>query len=166
MPDHNYSQKSLGKLDAADPDLKRLFLRVGPRFPNTILETIRSMEQQRKNVEKGVSKTMDSKHLKIPAEAVDASPDPLEWPSVGKLLKRIETVAANLSKPERDEITALVLQTMKDFGRWYYFGGYVLGVADELGIDVRWGGDWNSNRKVDDQSFDDLPHFELRKRTG
>lgn len=162
MPSHNYGQQSLSRLDAAHPDLKRLFLRIGTRFPNTVLETVRSLEQQRKNVEKGVSKTMDSKHVRIPAEAVDAAPDPLEWPSLGKLLKRIETVAGNLSKPERDEIMALVGETLKDHARWYYFGGYVCGVADEVGIPIRWGGDWNGNRKVDDQTFDDLPHFELR----
>ncbi len=37
----------------------------------------------------------------------------------------------------------------------------VLAKAKELGIDIRWGGDWNCNGKEDD-SFVDLPHFELR----
>jgi hypothetical protein len=38
----------------------------------------------------------------------------------------------------------------------------VLVTAAELGIKIRWGGDWNSNG-VEDESFYDLPHFELRK---
>lgn len=161
MANHHYSPKSLGKLDTARPELKNLFLRVGTRFPNTILETLRTLEMQRKNVEKGVSKTMDSRHLRVPSEAVDAAPDPLEWPQIGKLLKRIESVAGSLAKPERDEIMALVNEYTKDVSRWYYFGGYVLGTADEMGIPIRWGGDWNGNRNIDDQTFDDLPHFEL-----
>lgn len=44
---------------------------------------------------------------------------------------------------------------------FYCFGGFVLGVAAMMGIDLRWGGDWNMNQDVHDQSFFDLPHFEL-----
>ena len=48
-----------------------------------------------------------------------------------------------------------------DKQRFYHFGGYVLGVANELGIKIRWGGDWNGNLNLKDQNFFDLPHFEL-----
>jgi len=41
------------------------------------------------------------------------------------------------------------------------FAGYVLGVADEMGIKLRWGGDWNMNFETADNNFDDLWHFEL-----
>ena len=30
-----------------------------------------------------------------------------------------------------------------------------------LGVRLRWGGDWDSDLEVDDNDFDDLPHFEL-----
>lgn len=43
----------------------------------------------------------------------------------------------------------------------YHFAGYVMRVAEELGINIRWGGDWDSDRDVLDQSFNDLVHFEL-----
>lgn len=167
MADHHYSQKSLGKLEKAHPKLYKLFIRVGQLFPNTILETERSEEQQRKNVEKGVSKTMKSKHLvgegiRDKAHAVDAAPDPVGWPQSGKLKKRIEAVAGNLAKPQEDEIMALVGEYVKDVARWYYFGGFVQGVAAERDIDIRWGGDWDSDRQINDQTFDDLPHFEIR----
>jgi len=46
--------------------------------------------------------------------------------------------------------------------RFYHFAGYVLGIADKLGIDLRWGGDWDSDKDFSDQTFNDLPHFELR----
>ena len=37
----------------------------------------------------------------------------------------------------------------------------ILPLAKELGIPVRWGGDWNMNGKTSDESFVDMPHYEL-----
>tara|TARA_R110002020_G_scaffold404194_1_gene614261 strand:- start:89 stop:484 length:396 start_codon:yes stop_codon:yes gene_type:complete len=48
-----------------------------------------------------------------------------------------------------------------DRERFHLFAGYVLGVASGMGITLRWGGDWNMNFEVDDNKFDDFPHFEL-----
>jgi len=45
--------------------------------------------------------------------------------------------------------------------RFYAFGGYVKGVAAVMGIRIRWGGDWDGDNDFDDQSFNDLVHFEL-----
>jgi len=50
-----------------------------------------------------------------------------------------------------------------DTARFYYFAGYVKGVADQLGIKIRFGGDWNQNTQVKDETFLDLVHFELIK---
>ncbi len=49
----------------------------------------------------------------------------------------------------------------QDTIRFYHFGGYVKGVADMMGVKIRWGGDWDGDLDLKDQSFDDLPHFEL-----
>ena len=49
-----------------------------------------------------------------------------------------------------------------DSKRFYYFAGIVMGVADSMGIDIRWGGDWSGDNDFKDQTFHDLPHFELR----
>ena len=49
----------------------------------------------------------------------------------------------------------------RDKDRFYYFGGLVKGIASQLGIKIRWGGDWDGDNKFKDQSFHDLPHFEL-----
>lgn len=46
--------------------------------------------------------------------------------------------------------------------RFHYFGGYVLGVASQMGYNIRWGGDWDSDTETKDNSFDDLVHFEIR----
>ena len=48
--------------------------------------------------------------------------------------------------------------------RHYYFGGYVLGIAKSMGINLRWGGDWDGDRETKDQTFNDLVHFEIRKK--
>ena len=48
-----------------------------------------------------------------------------------------------------------------DRERFTLFAGYVLGLARGMGITIRWGGDWNMNFKVKDNSFDDFPHFEI-----
>ena len=49
-----------------------------------------------------------------------------------------------------------------DRERMTYFAGFVKGVAYQMGIPIRWGGDWNNNNNLKDNDFDDLPHFELR----
>lgn len=49
----------------------------------------------------------------------------------------------------------------EDKERFYFFGGLVKGIATQLGIDIRWGGDWDRDNNFSDQSFMDLPHFEL-----
>ena len=49
-----------------------------------------------------------------------------------------------------------------DRERQTLFAGYVLGVASQIGLNVRWGGDWNKDFSVADNRFDDMPHFELR----
>jgi hypothetical protein len=49
-----------------------------------------------------------------------------------------------------------------DLGGFYMFAGYVIRVAEEMGITLRYGGDWDGDKKTVDQTFNDLPHFELK----
>ena len=51
-----------------------------------------------------------------------------------------------------------------DRERQTLFAGFVLGIARSMGISLRWGGDWNMNFEVDDNKFDDFPHFELKEK--
>ena len=53
-----------------------------------------------------------------------------------------------------------------DRERFVLFGGYVKGVADMLRIPIRWGGDWDGDTDTQDQTFHDLPHFELTDAGG
>ena len=126
-----FSAASLAHLETAHPDLQRIFYHVIRSFDCVVLEGVRSLAQQEENVRKGVSKTLESKHLRQPdgyAHAVDVTPYPINW---------------------------------NDRDRMYYFAGHVKGVAEALGIRLRWGGDWDSDTEVKDQTFFDLPHFEL-----
>ena len=50
-----------------------------------------------------------------------------------------------------------------DRERQTLFAGFVIGVASQMGIRLRWGGDWNMNFEVDDNQFDDFPHFEIKE---
>jgi len=45
---------------------------------------------------------------------------------------------------------------------FYYMGGMVRGIAKQLNIDIRFGGDWDSDGDTKDNNFDDLVHIELR----
>jgi len=38
---------------------------------------------------------------------------------------------------------------------------FVLPTARNLGISIRWGADWNMNSDLSDESFVDMPHYEL-----
>ena len=49
----------------------------------------------------------------------------------------------------------------KDRERFHYMGGMLRGIGKQLNTDVRWGGDWDSDGEIKDNSFDDLVHVEL-----
>jgi peptidoglycan L-alanyl-D-glutamate endopeptidase CwlK len=50
---------------------------------------------------------------------------------------------------------------------FHYLGGFVLGIANQMGLKIRWGGDWDASslykgkRTTKNNSFDDLVHIEL-----
>ena len=50
----------------------------------------------------------------------------------------------------------------EDRERQTLFAGFVIGVASQMGINLRWGGDWDQDFQVVDNRFDDFPHFELK----
>ena len=66
------------------------------------------------------------------------------------------------SKPSRAVDVVPYPVDWNDRERFHLFSGFVLGLARGMGITLRWGGDWNMNFEVDDNKFDDFPHFELR----
>tara|TARA_Y100000401_G_scaffold116268_1_gene121610 strand:- start:620 stop:1015 length:396 start_codon:yes stop_codon:yes gene_type:complete len=52
----------------------------------------------------------------------------------------------------------------EDRERMTLFAGFVKGIAKGMyNIDLRWGGDWDSDFEVQDNRFDDFPHFEIKE---
>ena len=49
-----------------------------------------------------------------------------------------------------------------DRDRFHYMGGMIRGIAKQLNIPVRWGGDWDGDGETKDNSFDDLVHVEIK----
>ena len=49
-----------------------------------------------------------------------------------------------------------------DRDRFYNFIGFVRGVASQMNIPILSGSDWDSDYILNDQSFYDLPHWELK----
>jgi peptidoglycan LD-endopeptidase CwlK len=129
-----FSPKSSMKLDACHPLLQELFREVIKEYDCAIVEGHRTRRRQNLLFKQGKSKVKwpDSKHNIMPPEAVDAAP-------------HIKDVGIPWESPNQ----------------FYYFGGVVKAKAKELGIQIRWGGDWDGDNDVNDQWFNDLGHFEL-----
>lgn len=130
-----FSQRSFDRLRTCHPDLQRLFEDVIKDFDCIILEGHRDKERQDALLKVGKSQLAwpESKHNATPSLAVD----------VGPFEESIKNVPWNHKE------------------KFYYFGGFVLGVAFKLGIKIRWGGDWDRDHDLRDQKFMDLVHFEI-----
>ena len=50
----------------------------------------------------------------------------------------------------------------EDRDRFHYMGGMIRGIAKQMKVNVRWGGDWDSDGETKDNAFDDLVHIEIR----
>lgn len=131
-----FSKSSFSKLTTCHKDLQVLFFEVIKSFDCTILEGYRNQEDQEAAFAAGNSKLHypHGKHNNQPSLAVDAAPYPLDW---------------------------------KNISRFYWFAGYVMGIAQRLKDEgkithaIRYGGDWDSDKEIDEDKFKDLVHFEL-----
>ena len=135
-----FSRRSLERLGTCKEDLRELFSIVIEVIDCTILCGIREKEEQNQMFQAGRSRCIwpDSKHNAILPElssAIDVAPYYIKEPHIR--------------------------WDKKSLYRWYFFGGIILGIASELNISIRWGGDWDRDTYVRDQKFNDLPHFEL-----
>lgn len=131
-----FSNSSFSKLTTCHVDLQVLFCEIVKTFDCKILQGFRNQEEQEAAFEDGNTKLKwpDGKHNRMPSMAVDVAPYPIDF---------------------------------KNIKRFYWFGGYVLGIAQKLKEEgrishsVRFGGDWDSDKNIDDENFLDLLHFEL-----
>lgn len=124
----SFGARSTARLNTCHPDIRRLMQAVVRDRDCTILEGERSAARQAELLRAGKSKTLKSKHVRTPSDAVDAAPYPI---------------------PDWSDTDAFV-----EFGR------FVVAKSKDLGIPIRWGGDWDGDGDRSDQTFDDLVHFE------
>lgn len=135
--EYKFGKASQSRLDTCHSNLQQLFTHVVRNYDCTVLPHggHRTLEEHKALLAKGASRTIHSKHLDWPSKAIDVSPYPIpeDWGETNCQVK----------------------------AQFYHFAGYVKRVAEELGIKVRWGGDWDSDRIFTDQRFNDLVHWEL-----
>lgn len=138
---YQFSRSSILRMQGIAPELvlvlSRALLRSSIDF--AVLEGIRTRERQRELVAKGRSKTMNSKHLI--GRAVD--------------LVAVGDLDSNGHVDHKDR----ALQW--DRGTYAKVAAAMLEAARELGIQIRWGGDWDRDGDTSDTRFFDGPHFEL-----
>lgn len=113
------------RLKRAHPDLAKVVRRAAAitTIPFTILESDRTIEQQKINVAKGVSQTMKSRHLISPdgmVRAVDIAPTvngkvSWAWPLYHKLAPIIKQAAKDVKVPIE---WGGDWQTLKDGPHW------------------------------------------------
>ena len=136
-------KRSMSRLKGVDPRLVAVLQKVVKYFDITVIAGRRSQERQNELVGIGKSKTKFGKHCR--GLAVDIAP--------------YNYKTRKIDWENRDD--------------WHYLGGFVLGVAAMMGVNLRWGGDWSSPsldkkvmmgkevRTTKDNGFDDLLHFEI-----
>lgn len=136
----SFSNESLIQLRTCHPKLQLLFNEVIKWYDCKVIEGYRSPERQLELYDQKLTKNKIGKHNNSPSLAADVYPYPIVIPDRSKM-------------SEQKYIQAIV--------RFYDFAGFVKGVASQLYIPIRWGGDWDRDNVFTDQVFNDLPHFEL-----
>ena len=144
-----FGQASAAKLTLAHPDLQKIFNLAISRSPVdfAIVDTERSIEQQRDYFKSGKSKLnpdnpehlKKAKHLQRPAMAVDI----VIW------------IPAKVGLAYDHNHLCLVAGVITSCAR-------ELRSTGQITHDMVWGGNWDGDGEIiTDQTFNDLPHFEL-----
>jgi hypothetical protein len=129
---NRFSQRSKDVLSNADARLQRLFNEVLKVHDCAIMESYRDKATQNKYFAEGKSD--------------------LPWPK-GKHCKL----------PSEAVDVLPFINGKPCFGKEenIFFAGIVAGIAYGMGIKIRWGGDWDSDRDQRDQKLNDYVHYEV-----
>lgn len=148
-----FGRTSTAQLDTLDPDLRRVLERAIAIVDFSVIEGRRSIETQIGYLRRGVTRTIDSRHIPRDDDGV-YQPDGLSQ-------------AADLTPYQKDvnpwplEADPPAVREKKKH-RFYFLQGILYAIAREEGVDVRLGVDWDTDLDFIDQSFDDLGHIELQ----
>ena len=124
-----------------------------PRFGKRSRERLRGVKPKLVNVLNELIKIMDV--TIIEGLRTEDRQDELvaQGKSKTKYSKHLEGKAVDLAPYPID---------WEDRERFHYMGGMVRGIGKQLGVRIRWGGDWDSDGEIKDNGFDDLVHIEIR----
>ena len=128
-----FGKRSMERLEGVHPLLVDWCLELVTIMDCTVVSGVRDMTTQREYVSLGVSKTMNSMHLLQP-DGYGHAVDLAPYPIRWERTRSFDLLA-----------------------------GVGLGLAHKMGIVIRWGGDFNQNMDVYDESFLDLGHFEIKQ---
>jgi len=127
-----FSEKSLSKLKTCNEQIQILMLHVVTHYDCTIVDGHRNKETQDSYFADKKSK------VKWPNSKHNSTP----------------SLAVDVAPYIADKISW-------DTKQCYNFAGFVMGCASMMGMNLRWGGDWDQDEDIYDQTFNDLVHFEL-----
>lgn len=127
-----FGKSSLDKLQTVHPTLRRVFDEVIKTVDCKILEGHRSIERQRALYSAGLSRIDGVKKRGMHNHSPSLAVDCAPYPI-----------------------------DWKNYQRFREFAKVVIATAANMGIVVRWGGDWDRDGDTTDQKFNDLVHFEL-----
>jgi peptidoglycan L-alanyl-D-glutamate endopeptidase CwlK len=132
---YQLSADSIGKLKGVHPDLVKVVMLAIQKtdIDFKVGEGVRTLARQKKLVAEGKSKTLNSRH--IPGKDGYAKAVDL-WTMPNGTVTWVQADYVKLSK-------------------------HVLAAAKELGVAIRWGGDWDGDGNWREEAFFDGPHFEL-----
>ena len=128
----SFSKSSTDRLKTCHPLMQKLFNKVINFYDCVIIQGIRTKEEQDKYFSDGKSK--------------------LKWPD------------SKHNKNPSYAVDAAPFINGKlswDTKQCLHFAGFVQGMAADMGIPLRYGGDWDLDRDLSDNTFNDLVHFEL-----
>jgi len=139
------SKRSLAELIGVHPTLVKELTDFTLFFDITVIDGTRTIEQQKLNVLKKLSQTMNSMHIIQDdgyGHAVDFAPTPQQWENSPPAMVE----GRHITQYEVECIACLFA-----FKAW----------CAARGIKVRIGADWNNNNLWQDNNFNDLDHVEL-----
>lgn len=154
----SYGGTSRAHLSTCHRNIQKVFYKVIERYDCTVIIGHRDKETQNKAFKDKRSKVEypNSFHNQMPSLAIDVAPYLKDYP--GHIDWRFHRELKQAIKEGNIEEAFDIVHNIK---RWYHFAAFVIGVAFEMGIKIRWGGDWDGDFNFKDQNFHDLPHFKL-----
>ena len=137
MKTYEFSERSREALGTADVELQRLFNEVIMHIDCSVIYGLRTLEQQKDLYAQGRTRP-------------------------GRIVTNLDGI--NKRSKHQDGLAVDVVPYPIDWDnreRFVHFAGFVRGIAGTMNIKIRWGGDWDGDNDLHDQSWMDLPHFEL-----